>query len=199
MGGQPPKDDSAEKARKAEEERAARVAEGTESINAAFQQFDDPYFDQARQTNLDFYQPELQDQYQDAYRKMVLDLNRSRNLNSSAGARTLGNLQERMAQETTQMGGRADDYAAARRAEVENSRSNLVNQLNASADPAAANTAALAQAQQLGRQQTLSPLGAVFADLIQTTGQGLAAERAGYQGMNTGLFKPKGAGKVVYG
>lgn len=197
----PPKDNSAEIARQKEEQRRANIAEGRSAIDAEFAQFDDPYFDNIRTGYLDFYQPQLTDQFNDARRKAILSLAGVGNLNTSAGARRLGDLQELYAKNTAMLGDRAIGAANRARGDIESARSDLYAQNRAAADPSAAASSAVARSGTLTAPPVYDALGPVFASFINDIGTGLRAERAGYRGLGTGLFNQasRGAGssKVI--
>ena len=76
----PAQDNSAELARKKEEERQARITEGRTKIDEAFSRFDDPYFTGVRKTYQDYYLPDVDQQYRDARKQTTLAQARSGNL-----------------------------------------------------------------------------------------------------------------------
>src|SRR4051812_7589173 len=102
FGASVPKDNSADIARQEEEARQGRIKTGTESIDSAFSQFNDPYFEKYQNDYTSNYTPQLSDQYNEAYRKMVLGLSHNGNLSSSEGARTIGNLKKTFADSKVQ-------------------------------------------------------------------------------------------------
>lgn len=200
IASKPPKDRSAEIARQQEEERQARIREGRAAIDSHFSQFDDPYFNQYQTAYLDYYQPQLDRQYQDARRKLVLGLHQGGGLQSSAGASRLAELQSAYAEQQNLLGNRAMDAVNDLRGRIEAARNDLYSQNRASADPSAVASAAAAQAGILSNPPSFSPLGNVFSTLTDFGTLGLAAERAGYPGFNTGIFSSgssKGSSKVV--
>lgn len=195
-----PKDNSAEIARRKEEERKAKIAEGRASIDEQFNDFDDAYFGQVSQDYQDYYFPQLEDQYDDARRKATLRLASKGGLNTSAGARSMGDLAELYQKNRTLIGDRSIAAGNSARSDVENARNDLYAQNRAAADPSAAASSAVARAGTLQSAPSYNPLGAVFADFINNVGTGLAAERNGYKGFNTGLFNnsnSKGSSKVI--
>lgn len=157
-------------------------------------QFGGDFFTDARQEFLDFYNPQLEDQFDQAKRKTSLGLASRGQLESSAGARRFGDLLDRYNQQRQQIAGQALDREQGLLSDFEQSRANLIQQNRASADPSAAATSAAAATGRLQRQPTLSPLGATFADLINTGARGVAAERAGYPGFRLGVGGGGGSG-----
>lgn len=193
----PPKDNSAEIARRQEAQRQAAITEGRQKIDTAFSQFNDPYYQGVQDAYLGYYQPQLEDQYAKARRQLTLALSRSGNLNASAGARQIGDLTKAYEQNRALIGNQALQAGQKARADVASNKSELYSQLSASADPAAAAATAIARADALSQPASYSPLGDLFASFVNTAAQGVAAEKAGYPGFNTGIFSPKSTVKVV--
>ena len=197
IGGSPPKDNSAELARQREAERQASITAGRSRIDETFEKFDDKYYDTYTGRYTDHYFPQLDDKYAEAKRKVAFALAGAGGLNSSAGARKIGDLTEAYSKNRTQIADQALSSANGLRGDVESARSDLYSQNSAAADPSAAASSALARASVLDRPPTYNPLGDIFADLINTAATGVAAEKQGYRGFSTGLFEPKSSAKVV--
>ena len=194
----PPKDNSAELARQREAQRAIAIKTGMGNIDSAFGAFDDDYFKGVQQSALDFYLPQLQDQYRDAHKGAVLSLSRSGNLSGSAGADTLARLKKEQEMARARVGDRALQFSQGARGDVENARSQLVAQLNASADPSAAASQAVNRAQLLSAPPVFDPLGDAFAKFTGSLANVAAAEKSGYRGLDTGLFAlPRGGSASV--
>ncbi len=184
-----PQDNSAEIARQREAQRQADIRAGRDRIDTTFaERFNDPFYAEREQSYMGYYTPQLEDQYQDAYRKLVLGLSRSGNLNSGSGARQLGDLKEAYAREQGALSSRALDSVNTLKSNVENARSDLYQQNTAAADPSAAAASALNRAGVLAAPAAYSPLGDLFAGFINNAATAVSAEKAGYRGWNTGLF-----------
>lgn len=193
-----PKDDSADIARKEAIAREQRITSGRQAIDQNFAKFDDNYYKGVQDSYTGYYQPQLDDQYGDARRALTLQLSRSGNLNGSAGARQIGKLTEAYNNNQALLGDRALAAVQAAQASVATNKSDLYNQLTASADPSAAANTAIARAQSLSTPQAYSPIGDLFSSFLNTGANAIQAERAGYTGLNTGLFSPpKSTVKVV--
>lgn len=173
-------DGGAKEARRREEERQARIRSGTDLINQQFGRYDDGFYDQRREAYMDYAQPQLQRQFSDVYTQLISALSRGGILQSSVGARKIGDLQR---QYDLQKQGVVDtglDYANQARRSVEDTRSSLIMDLQASADPAAAQQAALQRAQTLSAMPRFSPLGDLFSNVTagiadyETAGQNRA-------------------------
>ncbi|MEP3248040.1 MAG: hypothetical protein ABJN40_06025 [Sneathiella sp.] len=195
-----PKDRSAETARAKEDERKKLVEQGRAAIDGSFKAFDDNYFANVENNYNDFYAPQLDDQYKDAHRTAILRLNTTGGLNSSAGAKKLGDLAELYQKNRALIGDRAISAANTARGDVESNRQALYSQNQAAADPSTIAANSLSRAESLSTAPSYNPLGAVFADFINNVGTGLVAEKNGYNGFGTGLFNnpnSKGSAKVV--
>lgn len=185
-GGSVPKDNSAEIARQQEAERNARIAEGQGKIDEAFTQFDDPFYQGREKSYADYYYPQLDDQYAETRRKLVLALSRTGNLNSGAGARQLGDLQEKYNTQRTAVADNALAAANEARAKVEAAKSDLYAQNRSAADPSTAATQAIAQSGLLASPTAYSPLGMVFADVINNLATATALNKGGFLESNSG-------------
>ena len=188
--GGPPQDNSAAIARQAEEARQARIRAGQGQIDQTFSQFDDDYYGNVSKASDAYYMPQAEKQYADARRQLVLNLSRQGTLAGSAGARSMGDLDESYATQRGDLVNRGVAAGNEQRSNVERARSELMSQLNASADPGAVGAAAAARAQSLSAPPIFSPLGKLFADFANMGANAIGAERMGFRGTGTGLFTP---------
>jgi len=177
----------------AEAQRQANIQAGRTAVDNTFSSFDDNYFGGLSQSVLDYYLPQLQDQYGKAQEQLSFSLARKGNTKSSAAAQERADLTTLFDTQRSGITNRAADAANSAREGVSAAKSNLYNYAQTAADPAAVNTQLASENTRL-RASTpeLTPLGKVFSDyltpIIQTAGQGIAAEANGYQGFGTGLF-----------
>lgn len=190
----PPKDNSAEIARQQQLEREGRIREGRTKIDETFAPFNDDYFGGIQTDYTDYYKPQLEDQYEQARRQLILNLSKSGNGQSTAGARALGGLSETYGKNQGLIADRSEQARNDLRARVEAARQDLYGQNASSADPSSVASAAVAQAGNLRAPQAYSPLGDVFASLLNNSANVVAAEAAGHPGFRTGLF-PAGGGR----
>ena len=165
-----PKDNSAEIARQQEAARQARISEGQTAIDNQFANFNDDFFTGYQNQYLDYYTPQLTDQYDDAVERLTLDLARTGNLTGSAGARQLADLQKFYDQQKTSITGRALDAANQLRGSVDSRKSQLYTDNRAAADPGNATSAAASAAQALQPVAPSSPLANVFGDFFSNLG-----------------------------
>ena len=196
----------AARARKAEEERQARIREGTEAIDTTFGQFDDDFFDGISKSYSDFARPDLDRQFGDAREKLTYALARSGTLDSSMRAEQDGDLTRRYGEGLQDITDKGRAYATEARTGVEGARSDLTTMLQATGDNVGASNAALSRASILSTPPSYSPLGQLFQDVTSGLATQAAFERAealsgaprgSIARFNTGLFgAPSGSVKV---
>lgn len=157
------------KAQAAERER--RIREGMNRINSVMSQFDDSFYGQLRQAQLDSMLPNIRDQYSDARDQLTYTLARGGQLNSSVAAQR----QAKLAKERELMLSRADSIAEQavkqQRQDIEREREGLVMQLQATADPTNVSNQANLRAEALRIGQPQADIGIMF----QNATAGLAA------------------------
>ncbi len=181
FGGGSSGPDPAQVARQQEAERAARVRKGTRAINEQFAQFDPSFFQGIEQSALDFFNPQLQDQYGDTRETLIKNLARSGNLQGSVGARRLGDLEEELSTQQARIADKARSIAQGARADVERNRAALLQNLAATADPFAAAQAAGAQAQALTAPPEFSPLEDTFKKFSDLARPQILGARYGFK------------------
>lgn len=189
MGGGKGGGGAADAARADEQARQGRVREGTKRIDEIFAgQFNDPFYQQRRQNYLDYATPQLNDQYQDAEKKLVFDLARNGTLQSSIRGARMSELQKLYDTNKQQIGDQALSYENQARNSIEGARSNLVTTLNSTGDAEGAASSALSRAQVLSAPDTYSPLTDLFGKFTGALGTQAAQERAA--ALSGGSYKP---------
>jgi hypothetical protein len=164
--------------------------------------FDDAFFDKRRQDYVDYATPTLDRQAGDAREQMIYALSRTGNLDSSAAIDKASDLTRDTDEARLAIENQGLDLANTARTNVENVRSNLVSELNATGDSAAAAQGALRNAQNLNMPQGFSPLGQMFqafASGISNIGSNAANDYKGFLGGGKSLFggSPRGSQRVV--
>lgn len=197
-----PTDNSAAAVAQQERERQAAVNAGIKNVDQQFSGFNDAYFNRVQQDALDYYTPQLNDQYQRTRRNLVLSLDKAGNLNSSAGVRQLQLLEDARNKNAQTIANQALGIANNQRAKIEDARSNLYNQVYNGADPGNAGATAASQVAALSATPAYGPLGDLFTNFSNYAANGIRAERYGLPGFNTGLFNTtstsgKGSSNVV--
>lgn len=197
-GSKPPKDNSAELARREETARQAKIKAGQGEIDSRFASaFDPGYYDKYQADYTNAYVPDLESQYAKARKQLTLNLARTGNLTSSAGAEKFSDLLGVFGKQKGMIADRAMTAANDLRGRVDATKSDLYNFNSSALDPSAVATRAQASLAGLQGAPTYSPLGSVFADFLQNANTGLALESKGYPGFKTGLFTPQSSAKLV--
>ncbi|MCO5089881.1 hypothetical protein [Bosea sp. (in: a-proteobacteria)] len=166
-------------ARWEEQQRQDKIRAGTTRIDDLFNgQFTDDYFNNQRQSYLDYATPQLDDQYADAQKQLTYSLTRSGLLDSSVRADKEAELQKKYDLTKQQIADQAQSYSTDARNNVEKSRSDLITMLNTTGDAEGAANSAITRASALSQPQAYSPLTQLFADFTSTLGTQAAIERA---------------------
>lgn len=190
-------------ARQEEQERQARIREGTTRVNGIFDgQFNDGYFDQQRQRYVDYAMPQVDDQRNNANKELVFAMDRAGQLEGSARADLSGELQKRYDLENQKVRDDGLAYSTQARTQVEGARGDLIAMLNATGDAQGAANSAVARSAALSQPAAYSPVANLFADFTGGLGTQAAAERAfAYGGprptYNTKLFAPRSSAVSV--
>jgi hypothetical protein len=163
-------------AQRAEEAaRQSRVTSGVQEVNSLFDnQFTDDFYSGRTKAYNEYYAPQLDYQASDAQKKLTLALAKSGNLQGSAGARQMADLKRQIDLNKQMIANRALESANTARKDVENSRGELVRQINATGNSALSQ--AQAQAGVLASTPNFDPLPMLF----QNVGSGVVNANSGY-------------------
>lgn len=185
----PPRDNSAAIARQQEAERQARIVEGQTKIDEQFVGFNDDFYNSHQTAHNDYYYPQLDDQYDDARKRLTLQLARTGNLTSSAGANQMGDLQEYYNDQRTGITNQGINATNDLRANIDSSKTQLYNDNRSAADPGNAAAAAASAASMLQPGRPDSPLANMFASFFQSAGGAAQGYNAGtsQRSTNTGV------------
>jgi len=158
-------------------------------------QFNDAFFDGIKQNYLDYADPQLDSQYQDANKQLTFSLDRSGLLNSSVLGQKQSDLQKLYDTNKQKVADDALSYETTAKNNVEDARSNLIQMLNTTGDAQGTANSAIARASALAAPPTYSPLGQLFTDFTGALGTQAAQEKAAAASggsysipYNTGLF-----------
>lgn len=187
MGGGGGDGGAAERA-KQEQERQARIRAGNTAINDTFGQFDDDFYKGRREAYTSYAQPQINQQYEDAFEKLRKTLAASNLSQSSIAARRRGRLEQELGKMTTKMNLTGEDYANKAKADIESARTGLQSQNMNMADPALASANALNRAQQLNEVPVFDPLINLFANASEGLATQADLERRGKNRYDSGLF-----------
>lgn len=192
-------DGGAAEARAREAQRQSRIRSGMSSINRIFSGFNDDFYNRRRDAYVAYATPQLEEKYGDAVTQLTSALSRSGALRSSVAADRYGRLQRDYALNRQGVVDKGTDLATAARTDMENSRSGLVSDLYATADPAAAAAAAQARARIATATPGYSPLGELFQNITSGLAdwQEARAYNRGYASTAPGASSSKDSGYGV--
>lgn len=133
--------------------------------------FNDDFFDQRRNDFLGYYQPQLDDQFSKARDQLTFALARAGTLNSTLAADKQGDLSSQYDVQRASILSQADADVAAQRARINQEKSGLVAQLNATGDADRVSNEALARTQQMFNEKpAYNPLGDIFSGVAAGIG-----------------------------
>ena len=184
-------------ARLKEEQRQASIKTGMGSINNQFAGFGDDFYGGRRDALLDYYQPQLDDQMKKARDALTFAFARAGTLNSTMAADRTADLTKQYDLQKAGLVSNAEGDAANLRNAVQNQKSALIGQLNATGDAnQIANDATAATQQIYATRPNYSPLGDIFAGITGGIGNMIGAnQQASY---NQSYFQPNKTTKTVY-
>lgn len=192
LSSSPPQDNSAAVARQEAQEREGKIREGQSRIDSAFGIFDPAYYDKFRQTFLDYYNPQVDKQFGDAKEKLTYDMARRGVRDSTPGQNKFGDLIESYGTQREQVAGKAGEAANDLRSKVESNKSDLYAQNTASADPNLSAISAVGRAGSLQSPMSYSPLGDLFAGIVNSGASYLAGRDKGIPSGYRNLLSPGG-------
>lgn len=167
--------------------RQNRINKGIDTVNKTFNQFDDNFYGTKSKNYLDYYNPQVDQQYGEAKQNTLFQLARQGLTDSSAGAKVYGDLARDYGNQQQSIQSGANSYAQQVRAQVEQQRNSLINQATATANPSLAASGA---ANAVGNLQMMEPSGGYspLIGLFNTFTGALANGAAGYQYQNPGVL-----------
>lgn len=183
-----------------EQARQAKITDGTSQINSLFDnQFTDDFYKDRGQSYLDYAYPQLQDQYANAMDELKYALDRSGTTNSSAYSSKLAELQKLYDTNRRTVANTAQDYENTAKSNVESARSNLISQLNSTADVSGTVDAANARAAALTSTPAYSALGQLFSTFLSGLNGYAAGSTSGGSNYSTGttLYSPNSSSVKV--
>ena len=153
---------AADRARAEEEARQQRIREGSKRINETFAEFDDGFFKKRQMEYQSSQRPEVDRQYKEAQGNIMYGLARSGQLGSSERTRQLGVVGRERDAAALKVADKGMEYANQAKAQVEQSRTDLMNQLNATGDSQLAANQAANRMGVLRARPAFESLGSLF-------------------------------------
>lgn len=168
----------------------------SENWNKTGPAFDDAYFARRRQEYLDLYTPEVGKQYSDAQNQLAFALARAGLSRSTVADDRVGRLQGDYALQTQRLAADAEGEVSRVRNAVEDARSGLIAQVQATGDADTAASAALSRAGVIAQDPIkYSPLTDLFGTAASGIGNYIAAQnRAELNAAITGASSARGRG-----
>jgi len=139
--------------------------------------YDDAYYNKRATAYNDFALPQLQDQYKTQQKALTYALARGGNLGSSLASQKSGELDKDYALQQQAVYDTGQDYANKARSDVATNKQNLVQLLQASADPDAVANIAQSQAATMSQMPNFSPLSPVISNVASGLGTYLANQQ----------------------
>lgn len=188
-----------DKAKEAEDTRKAAVESGRSAVSSAFGGFGDKYYDDIASTVLDYYLPQVEQQYNDASDQLIYKF--ARQGQTASNSKTVldeqGNLKGKYDIQKAQVINQAKDASRQARENISGAKSTLLSYADTAADAGAVDDRLATETGRIKNYAPeLTPIGQLFPDyvspIVNSVGTGLLAEANGYGGFNTGVFdKPK--------
>lgn len=190
-----PRDNSAEIAARKEAERQARIQQGRSAIDSAFSQYNDDFYQDYQNQYLDYYTPQIEDQYSDAMRRLTLQLAQTGNLTGSVGAQQKADLQKYYDTQNQSITNRALEATNQLRSNIDSKKSDLYMNNRSAADPGSATSAATSAVSALQPAPPSSPLSNVFGDFFSNLGNVAAVSNARKYSEGTGVQQYGGSNR----
>lgn len=167
-GGSGSADKIAQQQRNDETARQQRITDGMGQIAQIFGGFNDGFYKKRADDYSAFAMPEVERQAGQQRKDLTYALARTGNLNSSAAIDKAAELGQEVNNQRVGVSNEALNQANNLRGQVEQTRGNVVAELNATGDAQAASNSALRQSQNLNQPAGFSPLGNLFLNFAQS-------------------------------
>jgi hypothetical protein len=167
--------------------RQERIKSGMSQIDQRFAGFNDDFFKKRSEEFMNVMNPQAVKQYRQANEGLAYSLARNGLTDSSERAKSEGILKGQLDTARSEIANQSIDRTNEQRQAVEQGKTSLIQQLNATADSNAVASQALNSANRLAGQQSYSLLGNMFAN---TTGLVSDAKTAGMYDRNAVGAKP---------
>lgn len=144
-------------------------------------QFGPEYYGGLEKSYLDYYKPQLDEQFRTARHGVTLEAARRGALDSSASGQGMGDLVQQMLLEQAGLSGRAKDYVNQQKQTLEDQRSQLVNLANTGVGQEQLANIASQHAAAYSQPAQFSPLADVFQKATALAANSRLAAGAGYR------------------
>mgnify|MGYP003133759403 CR=1 FL=1 len=181
-------DGGAKDRRKAEEARQQRVRDSRGAVDTVFGTYDDDFYDKRRQSYLDYANPQVQQDYEDAMGELMGALASSGRTKSSLAAKRKAKGQELMDRAQADVNMKAEGHVGDLKSALAQTKQNMYDQASTLADVDATTNLAIGQFQAASKPPVYNPITDMFADLTAGLATQADLERRNQARFNTGLF-----------
>lgn len=195
-------DKIAQQQRADEVSRQARITQGMGDIANVFGGFNDGFYKKRYDDYMGYAEPQIDQQAGDARNQLIYALSRTGNLDSSAASKESADLTQEANQQRINAANQAQNEENGLRSNVEQTRGNVVSELNATGNAQEAANASASAIQNLNQPAGFSPLGTLFAGFangLQAIGSRAGNGYSGFfgGGGSTPLFNAGSSARVV--
>tara|TARA_R100000808_G_scaffold2768_2_gene10423 strand:- start:6637 stop:7233 length:597 start_codon:yes stop_codon:yes gene_type:complete len=181
-------DGGAAERRAAEEARAQRVRDSRGAVDTVFDTYDDDFYNKRRQSYLDYANPQVQQDYEDAMGELMGALASSGRTKSSLAAKRKAKGQELMDRAQADVNMKAEGHVGDLKSALAQTKQNMYDQASTLADVDATTNLAIGQFQAASKPPVYNPLTDMFADVTAGLATQADLERRNQARFNTGLF-----------
>jgi hypothetical protein len=161
--------DAAGEARARAADREGDVMAGQQKVKENFSKFDENFYKTREKAYIDYATPSLAREYGKAASENMFDLARRGILKSSMAVGRATSLDEELNKQRQAVAGEANNQANALRTQIENSRSNLMTQASAVANPVTMGVEALRTANTVSAPSAFAPVVGMFDNWMNNT------------------------------
>lgn len=172
----------AKEQRRDEKARQERIKQGMAQIASAFGGFNDDFYNKRATDYQAYAMPDVERQQENQRKNLIYALARTGNLDSSAAIDKNAELAEEGNKQRIAVANEGLNQANNLRGQVENTRGNVVAELNATGDSQAASNSAMRAVQNLNQPAGFSPLGNLFLNFANSVAQIGSRAGNGYSG-----------------
>jgi len=156
-----------ESAAEAEARRQLKVDAGLEEIEKVFAQYDQDFYDKSGDAYLDYYEPQLEDQFKDGLKELQFALARGGRFGSSTEVNRKAKAAEKYGTEKNELASGAIDASNKTRADVTAAKRDMTNLNQVNANPDLAASLSNSQAGVLNQPPKFDPLLDVFGSITE--------------------------------
>ena len=149
-------------------QRQAAIDQGVAQTDQTFSQFTPAFYNKAATDYEGYATPQPMNEYQTTKNNLAYALSRNGILNSSAAVNSGASLNKELSQNENTIANTAQDQSNTLQSDVATQKSNIINELESSADPTEAASSSAAAVAGLQAPPAYQPLGSLFSDWSNT-------------------------------